>query len=351
MPEAVYGRFSLRSGDKIPYNAFMDIRAVLRSNPLVLAPMAGITDFPFRRICKEMGAGLVFSEMLSVEALVREHKRTFGMLHTDPSERPVVFQIFGSNPRSMAEAASIVSQGEVDFLDINMGCPVPKILKSGAGAALLRDVGLAREIMEAVVEASAIPVTVKVRLGWDDQNLVVRDLARSAEAVGIAAVTVHGRTKAQGFSGKADWSMIKAVKDAVSIPVIGNGDVRSAQDAKRMLEETGCDGVMIGRAIEGNPWIFREAKQYLETGIVPPPPALVERQAVMLRHLKDMVRLAGADIGVREMRKHLCWYTKGLPGGGEFRERVNHLTGVNDVKQEIEEYFASLRAPVPAAQQ
>ncbi|MHB8845073.1 MAG: tRNA dihydrouridine synthase DusB [Nitrospirota bacterium] len=328
----------------------MDIRTVLSDNPLVLAPMAGITDFPFRMICKEMGAGLVFSEMLSVEALVREHKRTFGMLHTDPAERPVVFQIFGSKPESMAEAASIVSLGEVDFIDINMGCPVPKILRSGSGAALLRDVGLAQEIMKAVVGASRVPVTVKIRLGWDAQNIVAVELAQAAEASGIAAITVHGRTKAQGFSGKADWSMIKVVKDTVSIPVIGNGDVRSAQDAKRMLDETGCDGVMIGRAIEGNPWIFREALQYLRTGVVPPHATPEERQAIMLRHLKDMTRLVGEDIGVREMRKHLCWYTKGLPGGAEFRERVNHLGRAAQVRAEIEAYFASLTTEAQARQ-
>ncbi len=326
----------------------MEIRDVLTKNPLVLAPMAGITDFPFRMICKEMGAGLVFSEMLSVEALVREHKRTFGMLHTDPRERPVVFQIFGSKPESMAEAAQIVSLGEVDFIDINMGCPVPKILRSGAGSALLRDVGLATEIMAAVVGASSVPVTVKIRLGWDAESIVAVDLARAAERTGIVAVTVHARTKAQGFSGKADWSMIKVVKDSVGIPVIGNGDVRSAQDAKRMRDETGCDGIMIGRAIEGNPWIFREAKQYLETGIVPPPPTIEERRSIMLRHLNDMVRIAGEDIGVREMRKHLSWYTKGLPGGADFRERVNHLWGVGNVKREVAEYFEGLitRTPV-----
>jgi tRNA-dihydrouridine synthase B len=328
----------------------MDIRTVLSDNPLVLAPMAGITDFPFRMICKEMGAGLVFSEMLSVEALVREHKRTFGMLHTDPAERPVVFQIFGSKPESMAEAASIVSLGEVDFIDINMGCPVPKILRSGSGSALLRDIGLAREIMAAVVGASRVPVTVKIRLGWDAQNIVAVDLAQAAESTGIAAITVHGRTKAQGFSGKADWSMIKVVKDAISIPVIGNGDVRSGQDAKRMLDETGCDGVMIGRAIEGNPWIFRESLQYLRSGIVPHHPTLEERQAIMLRHLKDMVRMVGEDIGVREMRKHLCWYTKGLSGGAEFRERVNHLGRVDAVRKEIESFFVNLSADAQARQ-
>lgn len=327
----------------------MSIREILKRNQLVLAPMAGITDFPFRMICKEMGAGLVFSEMLSVEALVREHKRTFGMLKTDPAERPVVFQIFGSKPESMAEAARIVSLGEVDFIDINMGCPVPKVLKCGAGAALLRDTGLAREIMTAVVEASRIPVTVKIRLGWDSKNIVAVDLARAAESAGVAAVTVHGRTKAQGFSGHADWGMIRQVKGSAGIPVIGNGDVRSAQDAKRMLDETGCDGVMIGRAIQGNPWIFREVKRYLETGIVPPHPSLDERKTVMLRHLSDMINLFGENIGVHEMRKHLCWYTKGLPGGAEFRTRVNRLADAEDVKREITNYFSGLncRAEAP----
>ena len=327
----------------------MQIRDILKNNPLVLAPMAGITDFPFRRICREFGAGLVFSEMVSVEALIREHKRTHGMLHTDPAERPVVFQIFGSKPASMAEAAHIVSQGEVDFIDINMGCPVPKILKSGAGSALLRDLGLAREIMAAVVGSSKVPVTVKIRLGWDAKSIVAVDVAQAAESVGISAVTVHARTKAQGFSGHADWSMIKVVKKSVGIPVIGNGDARTAQDAKRMLEETGCDGVMIGRAIQGYPWIFREARQYLETGVVPSHPTSEERQAVMLRHLNDMTALLGEDAGVREMRKHLCWYTKGLHGGAEFRTRINHLASLEKVRHEIGDYFASMQECVAAA--
>ena len=320
----------------------MQIRDILNNNPLVLAPMAGITDFPFRRICKEMGAGLVFSEMVSVEALIREHKRTHGMLHTDPAERPVVFQIFGSKPASMAEAAHIVSQGEVDFIDINMGCPVPKIVKSGSGSALLRDIGLAKEIMAAVVGASKVPVTVKIRLGWDARNIVAVDVAQAAEAAGLAAVTVHARTIVQGFSGQADWGMIKVVKRSVTIPVIGNGDVRTAQDARRIMDETGCDGVMIGRSIQGYPWIFREAKHYLETGMVPAPPTLEERQAVMLRHLCDMTALVGEYVGVREMRKHLCWYTKGLHDGAEFRTRINHLVRVEDTKRAIEDFFETL---------
>ncbi len=327
----------------ISYNMPVTIRTLLTDNPLVLAPMAGVTDLAFRLICRELGAGLVFSEMVSVEALIRDHRRTHTMLQTDPAERPVVFQIFGSKPESMAEAARIVSRGEVDFVDINMGCPVPKVLKSGSGSALLRDIGLAREIMTAVVEASCVPVTVKIRTGWDTKSIVAADLAVAAETAGIAAVTVHGRTKAQGFSGSADWNMVRIVKESVSIPVIGNGDVYTAHDAKRMLEETGCEGVMIGRAIQGNPWIFREARQYLETGVMPPRPSPKERKAVMIRHVNDMVRLLGETSGIREMRKHLCWYTKGLPGGAEFRERVNHMAGLADVEREISEYFTRLQ--------
>jgi tRNA-dihydrouridine synthase B len=320
----------------------VDIRTILKDNPLVLAPMAGITDLPSRIICREMGAGLVYSEMVSAEALVRNQRKTMEMLVTDPRERPVVFQIFGCKPASMAGAAKLLSEREIDLIDINMGCPVPKVLRSGAGSALLRDLSLAREIMSAVVAASEKPVTVKVRLGWDAKSIIIVELAQAAEKAGIAAITVHARTKAQGFSGKADWSMIKVVKESVGIPVIGNGDVRSALDAKRMLDETHCDGVMIGRAIEGNPWIFREAKTYLETGVVPSSPTLKEREAVMLRHLNDVIAMLGENIGIREMRKHLCWYTKGLPGGGEFRDKVNHLTRIEDVLRAIREYFTTL---------
>lgn len=326
----------------------MSIREILKNNPLVLAPMAGITDFPFRKICRELGAGLVFSEMVSVEALIREHRRTHGMLHTDPAERPVAFQIFGSKPESMAEAADIVSRGEVDFIDINMGCPVPKIIKSGAGSALLRDIGLAKEIMRAVVGASKVPVTVKIRLGWDAKNFIAVELAKAAETAGIAAVTVHGRTKVQGFSGHADWSMIKLVKNSVSIPVIGNGDVKSARDAKRIMDETGCDGVMIGRAIQGYPWIFREAGAFLKTGEMPPPATMEEREDVMQRHLADMVSLVGEKIGVREMRKHLCWYTKGLPDGADFRALINQQELLQDARREIARYFAGIKTALCA---
>lgn len=327
---------------EIAYNTPVDIKTLLQKNPLVLAPMAGITDLPFRIICREMGAGLVYSEMVSAEALVRKQPRTTDMLVTDPGERPVAFQIFGCKPASMAGAAALLSEREIDFIDINMGCPVPKVLRSGAGSALLRDLSLAREIMASVVGLAKKPVTVKIRLGWDSKSIIAVELARAAEEAGIAAVTVHARTKVQGFSGRADWGMIRTVKESVRIPVIGNGDVRTAQDARRMQEETHCDGVMIGRAIEGNPWIFREAKQYLETGILPPSPTIEERVTVMLRHLHDVIAMLGEHVGVREMRKHLCWYTKGLPGGGVFRQKINHLMRTDDVVQAIRNYFNEL---------
>lgn len=304
--------------------------------------MAGITDLPFRIICRELGAGLVYSEMVSAEALIRDSKRTLAMLATDPREKPVAFQLFGSKPESMEAAARILSAIETDILDINMGCPVPKVLKSGSGSALLKDLGLARKIMDAVVRASVKPVTVKIRTGWDARSIVAMDFARAAEDAGVAAITVHGRTRAQGFSGVADWSAIKAVKEAVGIPVIGNGDVRTGTDAKRMLEETGCDGVMIGRAIQGNPWLFREARALLATGERLPRPDVAERRTMMLRHLHDVVALLGERIGVRELRKHLCWYAKGLPGGGEFREAINHLDRLEEVQDEIDRFFREL---------
>lgn len=329
----------------------MNIRDLLKTNPLVLAPMAGITDLPFRIICRELGAGIVYSEMVSAEALIRDQARTLAMLATEPRERPVAFQLFGSRPASLALAARILSDREIDIIDINMGCPVPKVLKSGSGSALLKDLGLAREIMEAVVSASGKPVTVKIRLGWDAKSIVAVELAQTAERAGVSAITIHGRTRSQGFSGSADWSMIRKVKQAVGIPVIGNGDVRSGRDAKRMLNETSCDGVMIGRAIQGNPWIFREARAFLETGVAVAPPSLQERRAVMFRHLRDVVALLGENIGVREMRKHLCWYTKGLPGGGEFRERINHLLTVDDVLREMDSFFSALSTGTAGARQ
>lgn len=317
----------------------MAINKILEQNPLVLAPMAGVTDLPFRIICREMGAGLVFSEMISAEALCRHHPATASMLQSDPRERPVAFQIFGGRPESMAKAARILSEAEIDIIDINMGCPVPKVIKSGAGSAILRDTALAQEIIAAVVESSSLPVTVKMRLGWDHKNLTVLHIAQSAETLGVAAVTIHGRTRSQGFGGNADWQMLRIVKESVSIPVIGNGDVCSGADAKRMMDETGCDGVMIGRASRGNPWIFREATSVIKHGVNTPPPATNERKEIMLRHLREMVEALGEMKGVQEMRKHLCWYSKGLKRGAEFRQRVTALARIEDVVHEIERYL------------
>lgn len=317
----------------------MTINKILEQNPLVLAPMAGVTDLPFRIICREMGAGLVFSEMISAEALCRNHAVTASMLQSDPRERPVAFQIFGGRPESMAKAARILSEAEIDIIDINMGCPVPKVIKSGAGSAILRDTALAQEIIAAVVESSSLPVTVKMRLGWDHKNLTVLHIAQSAQTLGVAAVTIHGRTRSQGFGGKADWQMLRIVKESVSIPVIGNGDVCSGADAKRMMDETGCDGVMIGRASRGDPWIFREATSVIKHGVNTPPPDTNERKEIMLRHLREMVEALGEVKGVQEMRKHLCWYSKGLKRGAEFRQRVTALTRVEDVVHEIERYL------------
>ncbi|MDH4101402.1 MAG: tRNA dihydrouridine synthase DusB, partial [Nitrospirota bacterium] len=258
--------------------SILKIGDVSLPNNLVLAPMAGITNLPFRIICRGLGAGLVVTELVSVEGLIRKGHGTLELLDTRPEERPVAVQIFGSNPVSMAESARILSDmGCWDFIDINMGCPVRKVLKSGSGSALLKDLNLAERVAEAVVKASVVPVTAKIRSGWSPGRIVAPELAKRLEGVGVAAIAVHARTREQGFSGNADWSVIGRVKEAVGIPVIGNGDVKSAADARRMIDTTGCDGVMIGRAARGNPWIFRETEQLLATGTPGPGPEPKER--------------------------------------------------------------------------
>lgn len=292
----------------------------------VLAPLAGITDLPFRLICKELGAALVYTEMISAEGLIRRQKATVHITETVPAEKPVAFQLFGRRPDSMAEAARILCRLGADIIDINMGCPVKRVAGGGSGAALLRDANMAQRIIKAVVDAaSPNPVTVKLRTGWDASSPVAVEYAIVAEACGASAVAVHGRHARQGFSGKADWSAIRAVKEAVHIPVIGNGDIVSAVDAGRMIEETGCDMAMIGRGALGYPWIFREVNEYLRDGIVPAPPALAERGEMLLRHLKMMVLRDGEHIGTRLMRKHGAWYSRGIKGSAEFRRVINHV--------------------------
>ena len=298
--------------------------------PVVLAPMAGITDLPFRLLAKEMGCDLVYSEMISGKGLLHRNSHTFDMLAIDERERPVAVQLFGSEPGTMAEAARIVEQAGADVIDINMGCPTLKIVKNGEGSALMRQPALAYSIMAEVVKAVSVPVTMKTRKSWDEKNGSAVEMAKLAEEAGIAAVAIHGRTREQFYAGEADWDIIREVKQRVSIPVIGNGDIRSPQDVRRMLEHTGCDGVMVGRGAQGNPWLFRQIKHFLRTGEFLPAPGIEERIEVMGRHLDMLIAHKGEHIALREMRSHAAWYTKGLPRSAELRLKFNQAMTKND---------------------
>lgn len=308
----------------------MQIGNVALENPVILAPMAGVTDLPFRVLAKEMGCGLVYTEMVSDKGLIYQNTHTVNMLEINSDERPVSIQIFGSEPDSMAAAAKIVEQAGADIIDINMGCPTPKIVKNGEGSALMRNPERAFAIMCSVRDAVSVPVTVKIRKGWDDSSVNAVEIAELAERAGIAAIAVHGRTREQFYTGKADWKVIRAVKQKISIPVIGNGDIRSPQDAAAMLTETGCDGIMIGRGAQGNPWLFRQIVHYLASGEILPPPSLAERIALILRHLDMLVEHKGQYIGIREMRRHAAWYTKGLPHSAELRHHFNQAETKED---------------------
>jgi len=316
----------------------MQIGKIKLVNPVILAPMAGVTDLPFRLLCKEMDCGLVYSEMVSDKGLLYKNFHTMDMLTIDEGERPVAMQIFGSEPASMAQAALSVERAGTDIIDINMGCPTPKIIKNGSGAALMCQPDLAFRIMVSVVEAVNVPVTVKIRKGWDNGSINAVQMAKLAEKAGIAAIAVHGRTRAQFYSGEADWDIIRQVKASVNIPVIGNGDIRTPYDAQKMLIETGCDGLMIGRGAQGNPWIFRQVAQYLATGQVVPLPTEVERLSVMLRHLDMLVAYKGEYLGIREMRRHGAWYTKGMHDSSELRLRFNQAVCKDDFVAVLEEF-------------
>ncbi|NOZ63237.1 MAG: tRNA dihydrouridine synthase DusB [Calditrichaeota bacterium] len=308
---------------------------------VALAPLAGVTDSSFRLICRQLGAALVFTEMISADGLARDSQKTRAYMDFRPEERPIGFQLFGSEAEIMARAAQIAAKLQPDFIDLNFGCPVKKVVKRGAGAALLNDVKLVGKIARAVVKASAVPVTAKIRKGWNKKNENALDVARELEQSGVAAVTVHGRTQTEMFRGQADWEIIAEIKRKISIPVIGNGDVTSADDVKKMLDETGCDLVMIGRGALGNPWIFQQANYFLETGKHLLSPTPKQRLEVILQHLDD--RLQGDNKkALFEMRKHLSWYVKGLPGCAQIRAQLFQSNEVSEVKNKLTEYLTNV---------
>ena len=308
-------------------------------NNVILAPMAGVTDLPFRVLCKEQGAGLLCMEMVSAKAIYYGSKNTEELMKISPAEMPVSLQLFGSDADIMADMAKKIEEKPFAVLDINMGCPVPKVVNNGEGSALMKNPKLAEEIITKMVKAVKKPVTVKIRKGFDEAHLNAVEMAKIAEASGAAAVAVHGRTREQYYAGKADWDCIRAVKEAVEIPVIGKGDVTDALSAERLLKETGCDGVMVGRAAQGNPFIFREITEYLETGVIPPKPTPAEVRATIERHARMQMEEKGEYTGVREMRKHLSWYTVGYPNSAKYRQMINSMETMEELLHSLDMVF------------
>ncbi len=307
-------------------------------NNLVLAPMAGVCDLPFRVLCKEQGVGLLCMEMVSAKGIFYRNKNTEILLSTTPKERPVSLQLFGADPDIISEMAKKIEERPFDILDLNMGCPVPKVVNNGEGSALMKNPKLVYEIVSKTVKATRKPVTVKIRKGFDEAHANAPELAKAIEAAGAAAVAVHGRTREQYYSGKADWEVIRQVKEAVSIPVIGNGDLLTGKDVLRMKEQTGCDGFMVGRGAQGNPWVFRQILHFLETGEELPNPEFAEVARMLLRHAREQVLFKGETVGIREMRKHAAWYTSGYHNSAKLRREIN---GVETYGQ-LEELFGGL---------
>jgi len=315
----------------------LKIGNVMLENNVILAPMAGVTDLPYRVLCREQGCGLVCMEMVSAKAVLYNNRNTKELLQVDERERPVSLQLFGSDPHILSDIAARLEEGPYDIFDINMGCPVPKIVKNGEGSALMKDPALVEEILSAMVKAVKKPVTVKIRKGFDDSSVNAVEIAKIAEACGVAAVAVHGRTREQFYSGKADWDIIRRVKEAVRIPVIGNGDVFTAEDAKRLVDTTGCDGIMVARGAKGNPWIFREITEYLDTGRKPERPSVDELKEMILRHGRMMLKFKGELAGMREMRKHVSWYTAGYPNSAALRNDINMVSSMEELEALIKE--------------
>ena len=316
----------------------MKIGNVQLDNEVFLSPMAGVTDLPFRTICKEKGCGMLYTEMINAKALCYDDENTKKMLNLEDDGHPVAVQIFGSDPEYMGKAASIMNQYTNEILDINMGCPAPKVIKNGDGSALMRNPKLAAEVLTAVVKNSKKPVTLKIRKGWDDNSVNALEIAKIAEECGISALAIHGRTREQFYSGKADWDIIAEIKQSINIPVIGNGDVFDVQDAVNMLEKTKCDAIMIGRGSQGNPWIFNRINHYMKTGEVLPEPTLEEKISTAIKHMNLAVAEHGEYVAVREMRKHIGWYLKGLKNSAKYRDQINKITDYKEVISMLEEY-------------